>query len=204
MSEISIYTLQTETINEFHLSRALELVPEWRRERLPKHSLADRINGAFSYLLLQKLVWDRFGLSDTAPFTYGEYGKPYFSQIGVFFSISHCKTAAAAAVSEKETGLDVMDKRKVKESIALRICSDRELEKFNLAQDKNAFLLELWCKKESLVKKSGTGFHKGFKTAETEGGERFYLFNGENYTVSAAIDPGDTVSLKEIQFSELI
>lgn len=185
------------------MTLAEKKLPDWRRDRLPKSNLNNRINGAFSYLLLGKLVKDRYGLIDTSPFTYGKYGKPYFSEINVFFSISHCKAAAAASVSTEETGVDIMDNRSVKENIALRICSEKELEKFRAAEDKQTFLIELWCKKESLVKKSGIGFTKGFKTAETEG-ESFYVFSAEKYTVSAAVNPSDTVSLKEIHFSELI
>lgn len=203
MSDIFIYTVLTEDISENHLAAAVEKLPEWRRNCLPKNNLSGKINGAFSYLLLQKLVKERFGLTDTARFTYGKYGKPYFSQIDVFFNISHCKTAAAAAVSREETGVDIMDNRKVGENTALRICSGKELEKYNLAEDKQAFLIELWCKKESLVKKTGTGFSIGFKAADTEGVD-FYIHKNEKYTVSAAVSRGDTVSLREIPFAELI
>lgn len=203
MANIDIYTVLIENITESHLFAAEKKLPDWRRNYLPKNNLPNRINGAFSYLLLEKLVEDRFGLIDSAPFKYGEYGKPYFSQINVFFSMSHCKTAAAAAVSTEEIGVDIMDKRGVKENIALRICSEKELEKFNAAEDKQTFLIELWCKKESLVKKSGTGFSKGFKTAETEGGS-FYVYSSEKYTVSAALNASDTVRLKEIHFTELL
>ena len=61
-----------------------------------------------------------------------------------------------------EIGVDIMDNRPINEKIALRICSERELNKFNRVKDKQSFLMELWCKKESLVKKSGIGFNKGF------------------------------------------
>ena len=96
-----------------------------------------------------------------------------------------------------------MDDRRVNENIALRICSDLELEEFREAKDKQRFLLELWCKKESIVKKSGLGFSQGFKTVET-GKSHCRIFSADKYTVSAAVDPGDTVNLTEIAFTELI
>lgn len=198
-----IFVSVTEGITEEHLKLALDRLPEWRREYVEKGALSGRINGAFSYLLLQKLTLERFGLSDTARFKYGKYGKPYYSDIDVFFSISHCKTAVAAAVSKKETGVDVMDNRHVNEKIALRICSDAELEEYREAKDKQRFLLELWCKKESIVKKSGLGFSQGFKTVET-GKSRCRIFSADKYTVSVALEPSDTVNLTEISFTELI
>ncbi|MBD5105361.1 MAG: 4'-phosphopantetheinyl transferase superfamily protein [Ruminococcaceae bacterium] len=198
-----IYVSVTEGITEDHIKLAMDRLPGWRREYVEKRALSARIEGTFSYLLLQKLTLERFGLSDTARFTYGKYGKPYYSDIDVFFSISHCKTAVAAAVSKKEIGVDIMDDRRVNENIALRICSDLELEEFREAKDKQRFLLKLWCKKESIVKKSGLGFSRGFKTVET-GKNHCRIFSADKYTVSAAVDPGDTVNLTEISFTELI
>lgn len=203
MDSTEIYVLDTGGITEDDLKLALNRLPCWRREYVEKRAVSERINGAFSYLLLQKLTFERFGLSDTARFTYGKYGKPYYSDIDVFFSISHCKTAIAAAVSEKEIGVDIMDHRPVNEKIALRICSDKELEKFREAKDKQIFLTELWCKKESIVKKSGLGFTQGFKTVETEN-SHCRIFSANKYTVSAAVDPLDTVNLTEISYTELI
>lgn len=203
MAEIFIYVTLIEGIAEEQLASASEKLPEWRRDYIKRKNFSGRTEGAFSYLLLQKIVSERFGLTDTARFTYGEFGKPYFSGINVFFSISHCKTAVAAAVSETEIGVDIMDNRAIKENIALRICSERELEKFNKTEDRQSFLRELWCKKESLVKKIGTGFNKGFTTADTENFD-FFVFSTDKYTVSSVAEPCDTVTLDEIPFTALI
>ncbi|MCM1054384.1 MAG: 4'-phosphopantetheinyl transferase superfamily protein [Bacteroides sp.] len=201
-TEISVAL--TEGINEACLRLALNLLPSWRREYIEKKPLSEQINGAFSYLLLQRLTAERFGVSDTARFTYGEHGKPYYSSIkNVFFSMSHCKTAVAAAVSEKEIGIDVMDDRYINEGLAFKICSESELKKFNVSEDKQKFLRELWCKKESIVKKSGLGFTLGFKAADTEKAH-CRVFYAKKYTVSAAAEAADTVRLSEIHFSELI
>ena len=203
MAETFVYATLIESITEEQLLAASEGLPEWRKEYIRGKNLSGRIEGTFAYLLLMKLVSERFGLTDTARFTYGKYGKPYFSGINVFFSISHCKTAVAAAASLTEIGVDIMDNRPINEKIALRICSERELNKFNRVKDKQSFLMELWCKKESLVKKSGIGFNKGFISADTEKFD-FYVFTAEKYTVSLAVEPCDTVLLSEIPFSELL
>lgn len=165
---IKVYTTETKQITEPALNAALDILPQWRREYVRQQkSLSGRINGAFSYLLLQKLTADGFGITDSAPFTYNEHGKPYFSGSNLRFSISHCQNAAAAAVSENETGLDIIDKRDISEKLAERICSEEELNRFESSQDKQLFLLRLWCEKESLAKLDGSGFTKGFKIYDT-------------------------------------
>ena len=177
---IKVYITDTNKITEAVLKTALDILPQWRREYVCKQkSLSDRINGAFSYLLLQKLTADEFGVADTAPFTYGEHGKPYFSSSNIKFSISHCRNAVAAAASEHEIGIDIIDKRMVAEKIALRICSDEELKLFNSSKDKQLFLRRLWCEKESLAKLDGNGFAKGFKVYDTaQNGADFFIDRG--------------------------
>ena len=174
---IKVYITETTKITEAVLKTALDILPQWRREYVCKQkSLSGRINRAFSYLLLQKLTADEFGIADTAPFTYGEHGKPRFSSSEIKFSISHCRNAVAAAVSEHETGLDIIDKRKISEKIASRICSDEELKRFNSSKDKQFFLCRLWCEKESLAKLDGSGFTKGFKVYDTtQKGADFFI-----------------------------
>lgn len=201
--DILVYYILTEGITEAQLSFACEMLPEWRRVYIEKKVFPEKINGAFSYLLLRKLALERFGVSDTAPFTYGKQGKPYFSNSKLFFSISHCRTAAAAVLSPKEIGLDIIDDRNINENIAPRICSSEEWERFSKADDRQKFLRELWCRKESVVKKSGVGFTKGFKTVETSQ-NHCTVFIEKNFTVSVAADPFDTVKLKEIPVTELI
>ena len=203
MAEIFIYTALIDGVTEKQLSIAEEKLPSWRKAHTEGKRFALRMESSFSYLLLQKAVSEQFGITDADCFTYGKFGKPYFSHINVFFSISHCKTAVTAAVSETEIGVDIMDNRLINEKIAARICSERELEKFNAADDKQRFLRELWCKKESLVKKSGIGFNKGFTSADTTDFD-FFIFSGDKYTVSSAVKPSDTVILKEIHFSEML
>ena len=202
---IKVYITETKGIDEPALKAALKLLPQWRREYVCKQkNLSDRINGAFSYLLLQKLTADGFGVSDTAPFTYGEHGKPYFSASNVKFSISHCQSAAAAAVSEHEVGLDVMDNREISEKLASHICSDQEMELFESSQDKQFFLRRLWCEKESLSKLDGNGFTKGFKVYDTtQKGAVFFIDRG-SYVLALSGKSAETAQLTELPWERLI
>lgn len=203
--EIKVYCTLTEGIDKEILSAAMSMLPSWRRKYTEKKTFSEQVNGTFSYLLLQRLISEQFGLSDSAPFTYGEQGKPYFAQTDLFFSLSHCKTAAAAAASKSEIGIDILDNRPVSEKIAFRICNEAELEKFDRSEDKQEFLRQLWCKKESIVKRRGIGFTEGFKTADTEK-EHCRLFAKEKYILSVSAEQKADVEIetKEISFKELI
>ena len=202
---ITVYTAETKQITEPALNAALDILPEWRREYVCKQkNLSDRINGAFAYLLLQKLTEDVFGISPSAPFTYGKHGKPYFSESAVKFSISHCKTVVAAAVSEYEIGLDVADMRTVNEKLASHICSDGELKLFNVSNNKQLFLLRLWCEKESLAKLDGSGFAKGFKTYDTTQRSADLFSDRGSYLLAVSGKNADTAQIVDIPWETLI
>ena len=202
---IKVYITETKGIDEPALRSALELLPQWRREYVCKQkSISNRINGAFAYLLLQKLASDGFGVADSAPFTYGEHGKPYFSSSEVKFSISHCRNMSAAAVSEHEVGLDIMDNREISEKLASRICSHRELKLFESAKDKQLFLRRLWCEKESLSKLDGKGFTKGFKVYDTtQRGADFFSDRG-SFVLALSGKNAENPQLTEISWETLI
>ena len=202
---IKVYTTETKAITEPALKTALDILPQWRREYVCKQkSLSDRINGAFSYLLLQKLAADEFGIADSAPFTYGEHGKPYFSESSLKFSISHSKSAVAVAVSEHETGLDVTDKRIISEKLASRICSDEELKRFNAAQDKQLLLCRLWCEKESLAKLDGSGFTKGFKAYDTTQKPADLFSDRGSYLLAVSGKNAESAQITDISWEILI
>lgn len=206
MKTAIIYITATEGISEEILQKAETLIPDWRRNYSAKKRLPDRINSVFSYLLLQRLIKEEFGLTDQAPFTYKEAGKPFFSQLDLFFSLSHCKTAVGAAASSKEIGFDIIDNRIINEKAAVRICSPDEWNQYGAASDKQKFLRRLWCKKESMVKQSGTGFTKGFDTVDTAKA-RFFCCERENFYASlyfGASEEKTAVRLEEVPWQRLL
>lgn len=165
---ITVYLTETSDIPQSAVEKAVTLLPVWRGNIVSKYKNGSAVkNGAFAYLLLKKLSLDISGGFDDSPFTYGECGKPYFTKSKLFFNLSHCKTAVAAAVSEYEIGIDIADRREIPLSIANRICSQAELEQLDRTADKQSYLLRLWCEKESLSKLSGKGYTEGFKIYDT-------------------------------------
>lgn len=206
MGKIKIYYLLTDDTDDIEevLKKSEARIPLWRKELIAKKNIHERFNGALVYLLLQKLIGTEFGLSDLSPFKYGERGKPFFSEIPLYFSMSHSKCAVGAAASEAEVGFDITDSRSIRENLAERICSPAEYEQFKNAENKQRFLRQLWCKKESLVKRTGEGFSKDFKDIDTAYAQ-YYFYDTEKYCMSVNWEHGDMdTEVKKISLNELI
>lgn len=78
-------------------------------------------------------------------------GKPYFEGNPVFFNLSHTKGAVAAAISDREIGIDIQAVRPISPKVAARFlhvragCSDP------------ALLTRMWAEYESYAKFLGCG-----------------------------------------------
>ena len=107
--------------------------------------------------LLRQLYLDRTGRI-LPPTAVTERGKPYFTAGTLHFSISHTKNHAFCAIAPVNLGIDAeeMD-RPIKLSLAEKILSPAEMERFHAAADSRAALLRLWVLKEAAAKRSGEG-----------------------------------------------
>lgn len=77
-------------------------------------------------------------------------------------SISHCRQAVAVAVSpEGRVGIDVECRRRVGEDLMRRISTAEELAAVHAAADPTMAFLQLWTRKEAVLKMRGTGI-QGF------------------------------------------
>ena len=77
-------------------------------------------------------------------------------------SISHCRTAVAVAVSlEGKVGIDVECRRKIGDGLMERVCTAEELATVHAAADPVMAFLQLWTRKEAVLKMRGTGI-QGF------------------------------------------
>lgn len=77
-------------------------------------------------------------------------------------SISHCREAVAVAVSGSvAVGIDIEGRRKVDASLMRRVCTGDELAAIEAAADLQMCFLQLWTRKEAVLKCRGTGI-RGF------------------------------------------
>lgn len=79
-------------------------------------------------------------------------------------SISHCKQACAVALSHnKAVGIDVECRRRVNPELLPRVCTAEELAAIAAAADPELAFLQLWTRKEAVLKCMRTGI-KGFES----------------------------------------
>lgn len=86
-------------------------------------------------------------------------GAPYLpDHPDLWVSISHCRTAVAVAVSsEGRVGIDVECRRRIGDGLMERVCTEAELAAVRSAEDSVMAFLQLWTRKEAVLKMRGTG-----------------------------------------------
>ena len=90
-------------------------------------------------------------------------GAPYLpDHPDLTVSISHCRTAVAVALSpEGRVGIDVECRRKIGDDLIERVCTAEEQAAVRASADPVMAFLQLWTRKEAVLKMRGTGI-QGF------------------------------------------
>ncbi len=94
-----------------------------------------------------------------------EYGKPYFRDLAVKFSVSHSGDRIILAASDKEIGADIQKKNAHSVRIAKRFFTEKECE--YVGEDSDRFF-EIWTKKEAYAKWHGAGLEATRDTDVTD------------------------------------
>ena len=144
---------------EQEVARLLPLVSAQRREQALRYT---HLFGQFcclkSYELLMELLCEWTGeKSKTLPeFLYNEYGAPFIKD-GPYFSISHCKSGIAVAVSNQPIGIDIETVRTFKLNLVKKTMNPLEQEVIQSDAQPDWAFTRLWTQKEALLKMKGTG-----------------------------------------------
>lgn len=151
--------------SEEQIMALIETLPKQRREKaLSFKHLLGRRQCVLSYLLLCKGLKEVFSFDEMPIFEYGEHGKPYIaSRPDIHFSISHCKTAVACAVSTRPIGIDIETIRPLKEIVVKYAMNEAERNQILIATSPAETFTELWTKKEALLKLTGEGINDNMK-----------------------------------------
>ncbi len=108
-------------------------------------------------ILLARLYWEETR-RDLPPILTTDRGKPYFTDGGLHFSISHTPDHAFCVLSEHNVGIDAEDiRRNINLKLAQKILSPAEKNQFDASADKRKALLTFWVLKEAAAKLSGEG-----------------------------------------------
>lgn len=113
---------------------------------------------ALAYDMLRRLLDGEFPRLE-----HDEKGAPYLPEHPeLSVSISHCRKAVAVVVSsEGRVGIDVECRRKIGDGLLERVCTPDEQSAVCAAEDSTMAFLQLWTRKEAVLKMRGTGI-QGF------------------------------------------
>ena len=137
----------------------LSMVSEQRREQALqfKHAFG-QYACLKSYLILQDLLREHYGIEGDLVFSYNEHGKPMLKEVSnIHFSISHCKEAIAVAVADRPVGIDVETLRMPSEALAEKVMDKGEKLRFDISDTPEDFFTAIWTAKEAVMKCRGTG-----------------------------------------------
>ena len=124
-----------------------ELLAEWGRTHSTPYTL---------HSTLYTLHSTPYTLHPTPTFLYNDYGAPYIEG-GPYFSISHCKTGIAVAVSENPIGIDIEAIRTFKPELMRKTMNEDEQQRITSSATPDQEFIRLWTQKEALLKLQGTG-----------------------------------------------
>ncbi len=113
---------------------------------------------------------------DESDMEYGEYGKPYSSKLGKFFSISHSGDYCVLAVSHNNIGVDIEKINPTRIGVAKRVFTTSEMNCLKDNEISNFF--KIWTMKECLSKAVGKGINLDFKEVDT-----LPLLEGKSQTI---------------------
>ncbi|MCQ2283521.1 MAG: 4'-phosphopantetheinyl transferase superfamily protein [Bacteroidales bacterium] len=151
--------------SEAEVQRLLPLVSAQRRERALRHKFCFGQYACLkSYEMLAQLLVEQNlvpavenGLPELQ-FAFLEHEKPYLPAFpDVHFNISHCKQAIAVAVHEGPVGIDVETIRPEPDALIRKTMNEAECRHIASSVDPKAAFVELWTKKEAVLKFRGTG-----------------------------------------------
>ncbi|MGN0334688.1 MAG: 4'-phosphopantetheinyl transferase family protein [Lachnospiraceae bacterium] len=159
---------EPEKLDSAWLERAVKVLPPVRQQKaLSYRCESDRKNCVITYLLLKAALKDCFGVRQFEIHT-DHYGKPHLSDHPeIHFNLSHCKSGCAAAVSDHPIGIDIQELRPVSESVIRRVCCREEAEYLERSSDRELEFIKIWTKKESILKRIGTGIRSDMKRVNT-------------------------------------
>ena len=139
-------------------------LPQWRLKKAQSYRQdIDRFLCAKSFLMLEAMLRENFGLRRCPEFSYESYGKPFFREYPrIFFNISHCHKGIACAVMDKPVGIDIEEIRFDKD-LGKVILDKGEYDSVCNAKKADVEFTKFWTRKESYLKLTGEGLRDNMK-----------------------------------------
>ena len=139
--------------------KALKISSGWRLEKAAKLKNESDVRRSITAGLLLDYCVLKSGLKNINLAVDGK-GKPYSTDKGVFFSLSHSGDYAVCAFSNKPVGVDVQKIKSVKQRVVDYVCSEKEKTAINLSDEADIAFAKFWALKESLIKTAGLSINE--------------------------------------------
>ncbi|MBR0466626.1 MAG: 4'-phosphopantetheinyl transferase superfamily protein [Clostridia bacterium] len=175
---INLYKILLLDDNISEIEAFYDLLPEKLKRRIKDKNKEEKIRStACYYLLNDALQTTGHSLLDLY---YSDSGKPLID--GIFLSFSHKDKMCVLALSDTPCGVDT-EKIEKKDYKALSRFSKKEQE---IARNSPYGFMELWTKKEALIKLTGEGI-KGLISADIfDENINFFMEEASGYLITAA------------------
>ena len=174
--------------SEQEVARLLPLVSAQRREQALRFThLFGQYCCLKSYEMLLQLLASTYTLHSTPTFLYNEYGAPSIKN-GPYFSISHCKSGIAVAVSKQPIGIDIETVRPLKVDLVKKTMNPLEQEVIFFDTQPDWAFTRLWTRKEAFLKMKGTGIINDLHAALTDpNGAKFMQIDNTSHNYTCCI-----------------
>lgn len=136
------------SVDDLTIEKMHKYFSEPMQKRLSKNKTSN-ILSTLGYMLLVKLLYDRFGTLVLPEYSYNKNGKPYID--GCYFNISHTCSAVCCVICDREVGVDIED---IIKDTSLKDYILNDSEKKSCPDSRT--LTKYFVKKESLVKCEGS------------------------------------------------
>ena len=208
-----VYIVETQTdFSACDMDMLFEYLPETRKKRAYSYlHERDRNNCIISYFLLMYGMLTEYGIREMPQIIAGKYGKPYFKDTDVHFSISHSGAYVCCGVSESNIGVDIQETVRDYESVADMVMSENEKKEIICSPDPAVEFTRFWTLKESICKFRGTGLTNSIDKIDFYGHEEEFNYDGltfrcekhNDYCVSACCESPVPIFVKK-ELSEYI
>lgn len=157
---IRIFVCDTTGAADEHWLRAAaaKLPPERRARTMRYRRAEDRVLCAAAYLLMRHALKRWYDADFTDDISYTPDGKPYLVKFpDIHISISHTHGVAACAISDEPVGVDIEEIQEYNPDIVAYCCNSAELHDIEQAENRGERFTEIWTRKESAIKLTGSG-----------------------------------------------
>lgn len=204
-----------KNLSENQFSILLKLISCEKQERINKlHLLRDAQNTLIGDVLARMEICRQTNLNNKQLiFSANEFGKPFLTnEPSICFNISHSSNYIVCAVDDKAVGIDIEQVKPINIKIAERYFALDEA-RFVLSgsdEENTKHFYEIWTKKESFLKREGTGLSKSllsFNVLKEQFEYKLYyhlVFNEDNMICHVCTTQEKVPSLRRCSIDELI